>query len=683
MESTISAKIHESRLPLLETKFRNINKKLKGQGQIGYRVVGTSLGPYIDSNGIRHDDGLYFNVETQGAARFSNMEYIGKIDVTGGDKNTIRPYAEISESEYEQMSSFHGTECACCNASRKRNELYAFRCTETTTNPETGVTYEAGKVYPVGSSCIDKFTGVHAREIIDEMSGEIDLREKEVIPRKIRPAYLDARKFMMYAMQVSNTGIDEALSFYRRHPSFKHDTPENIYDTATASAKTYRTCTGTQVEDMVGNITSTACAIYHLCEDGYVDRAFFKNEEQLEMLKGLMKVCNFEEGLSMMESTADRIRNLYSSDIESDNMFLKLVGHNTAALSNAEYIHDSHAQKIVDVCDAYFLARGSCAMHEDKTIPYSVDDYGNIVGNFVIGKTPSGESKTAEVKINSCKYYGHSLNSRELTKLYNGYPVILEDCSNNGKPFKAVVSIQDSYSGKYMLRMDNRFTKNGEIDRDALRRYRPPYPPENARIASTSEKPMVTVSANHQISGNMKTGEKGNRYSTAEIAKQQFHYYQNSNMVKGAGQFEIKTDSPALAGKMMAKSKEIADYVDETMGVEEYTGKRDRILVSDSKHVSSKYSFKLAYVDFAEDNATAKECQRCIREVVANMFHNESFDMSTASPITDAEIMALTHRQEEIKSKAIQMPSSVSGDVTLNESYAPSQTMESSTDLSK
>lgn len=640
--SSIHGKIHESLLPLLEAKFRNINKKLKGQGQIGYKVVGTVLGPYTDVNGERHDDGLYFQIETEGAARFQNMEYIGKIDVTGGDTNTIRPYAKIDESEYQTMMDFHGTECACCSTSRKRNELYAFRCTETSTNPETGAIYEKGKIYPVGSSCVDKFTGVHALDIIQELSGEIDLQEKDVEHRKVKPSHLDAKKFMQYAMAVSNSGIDEAFSFYRRHRSFHNDSAENIYDVAMASPKTYRTCIGTTVEEMTGNITRTAVAAYHLCEDGYVDRSFFKNDEQLQMFKDLLRVSSFEERLPMMERTAQRIKDLYATDIQSDNMYLKLLGHNMGALANTEFIHDSHAQKLVDVCDAYFLQRGSCAMHEDKTVPYEVDDYGSIEGRFVIGRTPDGKPKETTVKINNCEYYGHSLNSVELTKLYNGYPVILEDCQNNGRPFKAVVSIQESYTGKHMLRMDNRFTRNGQIDREALKRYRPPYPPENARITTTYEKPHVSVSSSTQkVSQDMKTGEKDRRYTSSEIAAKKFHYYPNSNLVKGAGQFEITTSDANLADAMRKSAADIAEYVGDNLGLEEKKDNPQTILISDVKEKRGEYSFKIAYSGFPEDNQSARMCQKEIQTVVADMFAYDSFEMSSAKPISDVELLKI------------------------------------------
>lgn len=686
MSSKMITMIHESRLPTLETKFKNINKKLKGHGQIGYKITGAQFAPYTDSNGVKHDDGLYFNVETQGAARFSNMEYIGKIDILDGKENLIRPYGKITEDEYNQLASFHGTECACCNVSRKRNDLYAFRCTETSVNPETGVTYEAGKIYPVGSSCIDKFTGLHAKEIIDQMSGEIDLSQKESASRDSKPTYIDAKKFMMYALQVGNTRLDEAFSFYKRHPSVKQDSPEDVYDKVMSSPKTYRIMSGKD-DKAKGNITATALAAYRLCEDGYVDNSFFKNDDYVNMFKSLMKVCDFNDGLPMMAKASDKIKSIYAKNIESDDMYIKLLGHNAQALCNTEYLHESHAQKLVDVCDAYFLSHNSCAMHESEKPLYDVvDNYNTVKGKFTIGKTDSGAPVQTNVTIKSGRCYNHQLNGKELTKLFNGYPLILEDCTNRGESFKMVVSIQPSrYSNDYVLMHDNRFQHDGHIDRNAVKHYKPPFAPTNPRIDSiitTPEKPSVAVNMTQKLDGTMKTGEEGNRYKTKEIALKQFNYYKNSNLVKGAGQFTIETDSAALNAKMREKSMEIADYVDEITGSEEYTGVADRIHISSNRcGTDSKYSFTLAYSDFAEDKEHALECQKAIVDTIQDMFPNDMFTVSKARPISDVELVSITEAQCKLKSMAVHDNfgsngghngnTSLAAAIPLNESYAP------------
>ena len=726
-----SIKIFSSRLPVLEQRFRKINKLLYGQGQVGYKITGTSRGKYTDANGQIHNDGLYFNVETEGDAKFANMQYLGKIDITGSDTNTIRPFNNINDNEFNQLANAHGLQCDCCGASRNRNTLYAFRCTETSTNAIDGKTYEKGKVYTVGSSCINKFTGVDAQKLIETLGGEADLQDYEANHRDYKPSYVDAKKFMMYAMAIADLQLDEAFTYYKNHSSIKDSSVERAYDTALSSPVTYRKLCY-EKDNLIGNIGKTARAAYHLCEDGYVDKSFFRSEDNVKMFKDMMKITDFENVLNKMSSKADDIKKIFSDDIESDDLYLNLLNHNVSALAGSEWIHDSHAQKLVDVCDTYYLSHGSCEMHETLDLPYSFNGRTHDVSGYINGIK-------ADI-IDDC-YYCHYFNSKELRALYNGFPVagtgfLTDEWLTNDDPSGNVVSFYQ-HGNKCELVFDERFISDGKIDRKALAAFVPDNMPTNERVTTTLEcvKSIPDSISNKPLSPDMKTGLDGDRYKTIEnaisevnlnensdkikepaketvkenieqknpkssdlhkiakpmaktslkhindkaalmvAAKKSYHYYNNSNLVKGAGQFVITTYSESIRNNVSRKANTLASIVNEKFARFNKKEVSGRIMVTDEKIDDKKHIFNLIYTNYPEDHNSAKLTQKYIADSFVDMYHDTLFHISNAKAVSDTEIVdAVLQKDTEILKRSEQKMQKYN--VSLDESLLPKDTTD-------
>ncbi len=456
--------IHESRIDLLRTKFDNLNDKINNDSSIDFTIVGEKFDDYVDSEGVKHKNSRYFEIELEGNIAFNNLDYLGVAYVTD-EGNVVRPFGEISKDEFREISNRHGMGCACCNKERNRKELYLFRCTEDSKG-FGGNDLKEGEIYTVGSSCVDDFTNVKALKVIQGLSGIVEEGSKKLKKSELAPKYLDPQRFAEYAMAVGSSRLDDAFQYYKENPSVHRMDSKKGYAAYKNSCKTYRRLKSNNTAYGVeGSITRTAKAAYFLNECGYVDMKFFGDEHKLKVFKDFMEYSGFNHILNTSEKSKETAANIAKSAekiFENDSLSQIIQRKNAGTIMKSSRIHVDHAQMVTDACDVYYLKNHSGVMHEEPYARYEVKESwnGNEYAQGKIRYLYFGEQRTEDAII-GLKFGNHKFSNSELSKLFDGNCVTFKSKTKTGKPYTGTLRMNyDKESNRYKVGFGDYKTRN-------------------------------------------------------------------------------------------------------------------------------------------------------------------------------------------------------------------------------
>ena len=398
--------VHYSKLPTLDVRLRNINNKVSKNGENGqltYDIIGKTEAPYTNSAGVTSLSD-YYQVRFDGAVKFKNMDCLGKISFIDKDSDNIifRKFKAdelLDAGDRKFLEQPHSRNCACCNQSRERNDLYIFKCKQDMDGPRD-IKFKAGEYYQIGTSCVDEFMGKGYFEAVNDLTGTVDER-KTHREASHKPTHYDAKLLEKYVLIVGKYHLDDALAYHSLNGDAeikdKYDYPE-----------THRTCKARDGKNHAygyeGSIIKTAKALYCINElDPTVynySGVLASNNPELaakreEILKEICnnykfnsdgKACTFKDILNSddLNKTVDvffdskNFKTAFSSMNKDADGYLVGFNKDYVMDNSTCLIRDDCCQVLVDLSDVQYLSQPTkkCFMHEAENRLFEVSEYG-------------------------------------------------------------------------------------------------------------------------------------------------------------------------------------------------------------------------------------------------------------------------------------------------------------------
>ena len=455
--------VHESRLPTFQRRLKNVNLHMAGNGLVSCSILGTEQAMYRDANGNTFDD-TYYKVKVDGAVKFKGMECLGRISFANKDSDTsfAKKYStNLSADDSAFLLKSHDRSCDCCGRKNERRlDFYAFKCTEDVTmNNENGesIKFEKGHYYKVGTSCVEKFMGKEAIEVVSDLTGLVDEQSSPRTGSRVKPNFYDVKKLTKYALLVGKYKIDEAYNCYRHNRAADWDLVERdgkVYSDYCSSVS-YRHVNKSKSPYgySSGSIIETAKAIYCLNEldpnlynyDFYFASGTKDVDDTKRYVREICEETGFNRELKKKNSAIDKLCNKILSADENRTMISDLssvdafIASDKESLESISLIRGDYAQLLTDLCDDYLLKHESgtkkLMMHEDTEPLFKIKSYfrpgyyksrRNYVSSYTVewvegfnGKThfypyPKGQSQFDDYDgtLKICAAKGHYSNDR-------------------------------------------------------------------------------------------------------------------------------------------------------------------------------------------------------------------------------------------------------------------------------
>lgn len=481
--------IPEWNLQKMKANIENLNKQMDGHGHVDYEITGEV------TKTTEKGTARYFEVKASGDFGIGAIKYLGR-SMPFSEKDdrifsTINP--NLSVADWKSIKS-HGTGCDCCKTNRDRKEMYYFKCEDDFHVGDE--VFKKGSICSVGSSCVDKFVGIKALDILQKFAG---LGTQESRPGVVERIYIDPIRFSGYMDSVARSHVDDVYTYIiKHHPNLFSQEPLKNSGELREELQNARQANDETIDEIIsladkyceqdniplatyrklsmsktgkgygceGTIAKTSKALYSMLEDDHYDVNYFKNPYRVILMERLCQ--NYGLTKESVDNTLSEKSQSLRTFIEramvaNPNYAVEMISNeNMTTMSNVLdsglRIHKDYAQFIVDIFDeAYLRQKQDTTYHEDTKRAFvekkSVDGR-----SFLVGTNASGDGKTeAWLSVDDVKQKGLSLKNvcdlmsggvvdgmRWSTSPYKKYAFIKQVQTNEKIISNTRLSIEDS-----------------------------------------------------------------------------------------------------------------------------------------------------------------------------------------------------------------------------------------------